>query len=184
MKFDIKYAFLFILVIGVFVAMGGFIGDGTSPYSGNALQWQIQKKLQAEKEAQGLGSFFGSGAQEGMTQPTLPSRPSQPPQQGTATGSIPVPAGIAAGGSQPPPPIAYVPPPPPALTGQDFVPSFYLKDGRRVFFSGQLVFVLGSSGQLGPLPDGRYDLQNGGVVTVRGGKRQMTEKDLVNPGTP
>lgn len=63
-------------------------------------------------------------------------------------------------GAQPPPRQA------------DGAPAFFLKDGRRVFFSGYKVFVLIADGQIKVLEDGDHPLSSGETLVIRGGKRR------------
>lgn len=48
---------------------------------------------------------------------------------------------------------------------------FFLEDGRRVFFAGMRVYTMSGSGQLRPLPDGDYNLENGEVIIIKKGRR-------------
>lgn len=55
--------------------------------------------------------------------------------------------------------------------GEPQAPAFYLKDGRRIFFSGFTVFIMGNDGSILPLPDGRYTMQSGDTILIKDGKR-------------
>lgn len=57
----------------------------------------------------------------------------------------------------------------------DQSPSFFLQDGRRIFFSGMRVFVLAKDGTLRPLRDGRYVMQSGDEIRIRNGKRVIRD---------
>ncbi|MBV8938894.1 MAG: hypothetical protein JO089_03525 [Alphaproteobacteria bacterium] len=120
-----------------------------------------------KKDLEQMQDPLGSSIEKKLSEPnyyhpTMPAPGAYATQ--TAQGTPPVQTYQGATETMPPLPGTQI-------SRQSLVPQYYLMDGRRIFFSGASVFVMGNNGELVTLTDGDYTLRGGRKMTIKNGRR-------------